>query len=90
MNQEIKDKVNACIDVVRMAYGLMLESGDLHIILEDNNVDDENLKFCSELAAKNPDRLYRMVGVLCCEKLSAFTPEEREEILARAITVSYL
>ena len=50
--------------------------GNLHIALDDGNLEDENLWFCQEKCEENNDWL----GNLIATTLRHFTTKEREEM----------
>ena len=50
--------------------------GNLHIVLDDGNLDDENILFCRNLCIKTHD----VLGRLICEGLLQITYKEREKI----------
>lgn len=51
--------------------------GNLHIVLDDNNVDDDSIKYCLEDCKRTDDTF----GIFLCLVLLQFTEEEREKIL---------
>lgn len=51
--------------------------GPLHILLDDDNYDDESIKFCIEQCKENPDSMESRLGLLICDEYSRLSLEER-------------
>ena len=61
-------------DLISFYYETEITGGNLHIVLDDGNVEDGNIYFCQQEAESANDRL----GYLIATILRSFTEEERE------------
>ena len=83
----VNEKVLAAVTLVRQVYESSCVGGNLHIALDDWNLDDDNLKFCSNEIDKagNEGRdspLELKVERACCDAFMAMSEDERASALA--------
>jgi hypothetical protein len=89
----ITDRTLAAAELVRQVYDYSGVGGNLHIVLDDWNIEDDNLEFCAkEIAAggyfdpKYPDERATSeqldVEKRCCDALARMTLAERASALA--------
>jgi hypothetical protein len=77
-NVSVRQAVKAIENVFAFSSG----GGNLHIVIEDWNCDDDSLTFCYDfiLREENPDK--RASELDCCSVLQSLTEEERYSTLA--------
>lgn len=51
--------------------------GLLHVVLDDNNYEDEHILYCLKQCEENPDHPSSEIGKTICNKLLTLTPTER-------------
>lgn len=83
----ITDKTMAAASLVRRVYEFSCVGGNLHIVLDDWNLQDENLQFCMDEIKKggyegrdSPEEL--AAETECCEAFIALNMDERASALA--------
>ena len=59
--------------------------GLLHILLDDDNYDDDDILFCLKECITNPGREESKIGKLICEEYLSLSMEQR-----RLLTVGYI
>lgn len=86
MNKRIKKKrkkqcKDALVAIIRFIYFVNCAGGELHIVLDDFNVDNSTIVWCkSNLEHGNYYKLYRK----CCDLLLMLTEQERKDIIKKA------
>jgi hypothetical protein len=88
----VSDKTLAAADLVKRLFDLSCVGGNLHIVVDDWNIEDSNLAFCAECVARSvagkPGRYDTTdpetvaAEVACLSALQALTIEERATALA--------
>lgn len=89
----ITDRTLAAAELVRQVYDFSGVGGNLHIVVDDWNIEDDNLEFCSkEIAAggyfdpkypeEKPSSEQLAVERRCCDALMRMTLDERASALA--------
>lgn len=72
-------KMNALLEYCKCLYRLegCGAGGLLHILLDDDNFDDDSIKFCLDQCIAHPEREERELGTLICLRYLGLTTEER-------------
>lgn len=79
----INEKTLTAARLIHEIYELMCNGGNMHIVLDDWNLEDDDLAFCADLIAKGGDAFYRDTTELlaleraCCDLMLTMTIEER-------------
>lgn len=83
----INDRTLAAAALAARVYEFSAVGGNLHIVLDDWNIEDDNLEFCAKQIADggyegrdSPEEL--AVEKECCEAFMAMTLDERASALA--------
>jgi hypothetical protein len=74
----------AAAEAVRLVYEHDCVGGNLHITIDDWNLDDRSLRFCSDrINNKNGNPPAQLAAErACCDVLLRLSPEERASALA--------
>jgi hypothetical protein len=81
------DKVKSLVEVIGRVYDISCVGGLLHIVLDEWNLEDENVKWCLEDAI--PENFHQhseeeiAIEIECALALLSATEEERGSALAR-------
>lgn len=51
--------------------------GMLHIVLDDNNIDDDDIYYCLKECVHHPEKPEAVLGTLICNEYLKMTKEER-------------
>lgn len=75
----IGNKINQAIELIRPYYESELAGGNLHVSLDDGNMEDGNVWFCLEEAVKERD----LDGAKIAVFLLTMTEDERFDLYDR-------
>lgn len=75
------DKIKNAVDAINKVYEYSLVGGNLHIVVDDWNIEDHNLLFCEKEISKEEDKEQRDVEQECFDILFSMTIEERNSTL---------
>lgn len=78
-NEDIFDKLRPCIlDLIHYYYDELgnCTGGNLHIVLDDGNIEHHNIFWCQELCKKEGDEIGYLIGTI----LRTFPENELEEM----------
>jgi len=76
------ERVRAVQPLIEAVYNFSCAGGNLHIALDDNNLDDGNLEFCSRRIDGASDPVDQLAAErACCDALMTMTYEERVSAL---------
>lgn len=66
-------------EYIRCLYSLSGcgSGGLLHILLDDDNIDDDDILFCLKECIQHPDREESKIGQLICEEYLELSMEQR-------------
>jgi hypothetical protein len=81
----INDAVISAAKLVADVYDFNFVGGNLHIVLDDWNIEDDHLGWCAERIAQNPDKdepEQIRAEEACCAAFMALSLEERATALA--------
>lgn len=59
--------------------------GMLHVLLDDDNIDDDGILFCLQECLKHPEREEAVIGRLICEEYLRLSIQERRLLLHQYI-----
>lgn len=71
--------MNTIAAYVRCLYDLegCIAGGMLHILLDDDNIDDHHILYCLEQCIKHPEKEESQIGKLICEEYLKLSFSER-------------
>lgn len=82
---------NKHLDTIREMIGCLYSlngcgaGGMLHILLDDDNIDDDDITWCLKECLKHPEKEESCLGKLICEEYLKLSMEER-----RLLTGTYI
>lgn len=80
--ETIKEYINCLYAIKGCGTG-----GLLHILIDDDNIDDDSIMFCMKECIKNPDEEESKLGRVICEEFLSLSMEQRRLLTT---TGSYL
>lgn len=82
-NFEIKQRIRELIKVIYNKYSCV--GGQLHIVLDDENIEDGHIKYCLEGIDKIEDQEERSIYQECAELLLKLSYSARKRLLKERI-----
>lgn len=82
-NFEIKQRIRELIKIIYNKYSCV--GGQLHIVLDDENIEDGHIKYCLQCIDKIEDQEERNVCKECAELLLKLSYSARKRLLKEKI-----